>query len=104
MLTAMYATGRTTNRVGRNLVWRSAGSPYIPGKSTPLRLCNSATMRLMANSENVDSLPESDGIGQRNRGAIYSENHEGKKGATQWFRFGGCWWHLSEAGARACWS
>ena len=39
------------------------GLSYIPGKSTPLLLCNSATMRLMANSENVDSLPECDGIG-----------------------------------------
>ena len=104
MLTAMYTTRRTTNRAGRNLVSRLAGSPCIPGKSTPLRLRNSATMRLMANSENVDSLPECDGIGQRNRGAIFSGSHEGKKGATQWFRFGGCWRHLSEAGARACWS
>src|ERR1700681_4909022 len=65
MLTAMYTTRRTTNRAGRNLVSRLAGSPCPPGKSTPLLLRNSATMRLLANSENVDSLPECDGIRQR---------------------------------------
>jgi hypothetical protein len=47
------------------------GLSLHPGKSTPLLLCNSAAVRFMANSENVDSLPECDGIGQRNRGAIF---------------------------------
>jgi hypothetical protein len=47
------------------------GLSVHPGKSTPLLLYETATKRLMPNSENVDSLSECDGIWQRNRARFF---------------------------------
>jgi hypothetical protein len=57
-----------------------AHSSYIPGKSTPLLLCKIATTRLMANSEDRRFAFDVRWIARRNRAAIFSDNHEGKKG------------------------
>jgi hypothetical protein len=74
---------------------------YILEKSTPLLLCKGSDDAADGKQRERRFAFCVRWIGQRNRGAIFPAT-KGQEGVTRWFRFGGFWWHSSEADAGAC--
>jgi hypothetical protein len=78
MLTSYVRYRTDNNPIGAQSRTTMGWLSCIPEKSTPPLLCKSLTMRLMANSENVDSLSACDGPAAQS-GRDVPGTHEGKK-------------------------